>query len=218
MTKTNEERLLVCVEYGIQGKRLIQRSAYISSQLHAPMTILVLDTLSDKDFINDKEVDMAIFQEIADKVGANLKIERTRPANITKIIIHHARKLHASQIIIGEKSESFWTNVNEKSIIDVILKRSPFADLYIIPKERSAEAEDWQFERGIHAYLINNTDGKTYQLKFEPEDALIKGIFFRSLNTDFNTGLFAFKEDGKIIEVRVDDGIVNSLKDIDDET
>lgn len=218
MTKTNKERLLVCVEYGIQGKRLIQRSAYISSQLNAPMTILVLDTLSDKDFKNDKEVDMAIFQEIADRVGAKLKIERTRPANITKIIIHHARKLHATQIIIGEKSESFWTYVSEKSIIDVILKRAPFADLYIIPKERSAESEDWQFERGIRAYLINSTDGKTYQLKFDPEDVLIEGIFFRSLNTDFNTGLFAFKEEGKIIEVRVDDSIVSSLKDIDDET
>ncbi|WP_059105322.1 universal stress protein [Shouchella shacheensis] len=211
-----QERILVCVNYGHNGSRLIKRGAKLAHQLEAPLSILVFDSLPEDEFKHDKEVDMSIFQELADEAGAEVIIEKSRAPDIKKIITKAAKEKEATQIIIGQVVESLWTNLLGRSIIDVLLHEVPFADLHVVPKQRSGEEDDWNFERGVHAFLLAKDDG-TYELHFDDiEGFTYEGVFFKSLHTDFDNGIFAFTQDHKVFEVRVDENIVHELVDVDE--
>ncbi|SDJ23047.1 universal stress protein UspA [Natribacillus halophilus] len=212
-----KERILVCVNYGLHGERLINRGASIANQLNGPLFILVFDSLPEEDYKEDKSVDMSIFRELAEDNGAELIIEKSHPHNITKVITKVANDVDATQIIIGQTTESLWTTLIGGSIIDVLLADVPDADLHVVPKPRADETEDWDFERGVPAYLQKQSDG-TYKLSFDnKKNADYEGIFFKHLNTDFNNGIFALSIDNRIYEVRVKDDIVYKIVDVDEE-
>lgn len=213
----SSERILVCVNYGHHGARLIKRGASIAKQLRCPLFVLVFDSLPEEDYKNDKEVDMSIFQELADDYNAKLIIEKSHAHDITEVIKKTAADVYATQIMIGQRVESLWTNLIGGSVIDILLHDVPDADVHVIPKSRADEPEDWDFERGVQAYLLQQTDG-TYQLSFNhSEDVDYEGIFFKHLNTDFNNGVFAFHHDHKVYEVRVKDGSISTLTNLDED-
>ncbi|AXF56714.1 universal stress protein UspA [Salicibibacter kimchii] len=212
-----QERILVCINYGQQGERLIKRGASIAEKWDCSLFILVFDALPEEDYRNDKSVDMPIFQELADKYNGELIIENSHAHAITKVITKTAKDLDATQIIVGQRTENIWTTLIGGSIIDILLEEVPEADLHVVPKPRADEPEDWDFELGVTAYLDQQPDG-TYELSFnQDEDTAHEGIFFKHLNTDFNNGIFALEDEKRIYEVRVKEGIVSKLVDIDEE-
>lgn len=213
----DKERILVCINYGQQGERLIKRGASIAEKWNCPLFILVFDALSEEDYKNDKSVDMPIFQELAEKYDGELIIKNSNAHNITKVITKTAKDVDATQIIIGQRTENIWTTLIGGSIIDILLEDVPGADLHVIPKSRADEPEDWDFERGVTAYLDQQSDG-TYEISFnQDEETAYEGIFFKHLNTDFNNGIFALEQEKRIYEVRVKEGIVSKIVDIDEE-
>jgi len=211
------ENILVCVNYGHHGARLIKRGSELAKTTEANLYILVFDSLPQDDYKNDREVDMSIFKEMAADYGAELIVEESHAHNITKVIKRIAKEIDATQIVIGQRVENLWTALIGGSIIDILLHDIPSADLHVVPKPRADEEEDWNFERGITAYLYKNDD-HTYTLNFDhKKNCDYEGVFFKYLQTDFNNGLFAFQKDNRVFEVRVNDGIVESLVDIDEE-
>ncbi|MBB6448735.1 two-component system sensor histidine kinase KdpD [Geomicrobium halophilum] len=217
-SEQTNERILVCVNYGHHGERLIKRGANIANQLRCPLFVLVFDALPEEEYKHDKEVDMSIFQELADDYNAKLIIEKSHAHDITKIIQKTATNVAATQIMIGQRIESIWTNLIGGSVIDILLHDVPSADIHVVPKSRADEPEDWGFDRGVKGYLYQNTNG-TYQLRFDSgKEADYEGIFFKHLHTDFNNGIFSFHYENKVYEVRVTGGTVSSLVDIDENT
>ncbi|SFE50359.1 adenine nucleotide alpha hydrolase family protein [Alteribacillus iranensis] len=215
-----EERILVCVDYGHTGRKLIRRGGYLARKLNAELIILVFDSLPDEEYEYHKEVDIPIFKQLAKKYGAKVIIKKAKAIDITNVVIDTARKEEVTQVIIGQAAESVWTHLLGRSIIDLLLKELPDADLHVVPKERSEEEEDWEYAKGRKAYLFKRDDG-TYTLKdTDPnERANYEGVFFRHIHTDFDNGIFAFvANEDKTIEVRVKEGIVYSLKDIEEDT
>jgi len=210
------ERILVCVNYGQHGERLIKRGAGIAQQLQCPLFILVFDALPEEDYKNDKFVDMSFFRELADDYRAELIIEKGHAHDITKVIKKTAIYVRATQIMIGQRVENIWTNLLGGSVIDILLHDVPDADIHVIPKSRAEEPE-LDLERGVQACLVQQADG-TYLLHFElNEDAKYEGIFFKHIGTDFNNGIFAFHYENRIYEVHVKGGSVANLTDINDE-
>jgi two-component system sensor histidine kinase KdpD len=216
-TGQKQERILVCINYGHHGKRLIKRGANIAQQLKCPLYFLVFDSLPEEEFKYDKEVDMSIFQGLADEYNAKLIIEKSHAHDITRVIKNTAIDVNATQIMIGQRIESVWTNLLGGSVIDVLLHEVPNADVIVIPKSRADEPEFWNFDHGVKGYLRKQENG-TYHLYFEPiKETDYEGIFFKYLDTDFNNGIFSFHQENRVFEVRVTDGVVSSLTDIDEE-
>ncbi len=212
-----EERILVCVDYGQTGRRLIRRGGQLSNKLGAQLIILIFDSLPDDEYAYHKEIDIAIFKELAKAYGAKVMIKKARAIDITKTIVNTAKKENVSQILIGQMIESVWATVLGSSIIDVLLKKVPSADLHVIPSERSSAQDEWEYDSGVRAYLMENQDG-SYDLQYEKNNNVkYEGIFLKSIYTEFENGKFVFlSEDEKTMEVRVVNGKVLSLVDIDD--
>ncbi|GAK05505.1 osmosensitive K+ channel histidine kinase KdpD [Geomicrobium sp. JCM 19037] len=156
------ERILVCVNYGHHGTRLIERGAELARTSDARLYILIFDSLPEDDYKNDKLVDMSIFQELAEQCEAQLIIENSQAHNITRVIKKTAEDVEATQVVIGQQVENLWTTLLGGSIIDVLLHELPSADLHVVPKPRADAEADWNFERGVNATSSSNPTILTY--------------------------------------------------------
>jgi len=210
-----QERILVCINYGNNGEKLINRAGSIAQQIRCPLFILVFDALSEDKYKYDKEVDMSYFQEFAHRYHARLIVEKGYPVDITNAIIKVASETEATQIMIGQQVESIWTKLIGGSVINRLLHKVPEADVHVIPKSRADESEEWEFDHGVKGYLLKQSNG-SYQLTFEHRKNIeYEGIFFKQLDTDFDTGIFTFYHNKRVLDVPVIDGVVPSIDNLD---
>jgi two-component system, OmpR family, sensor histidine kinase KdpD len=210
-----DESILVCVYYGPNGERLIQRGCKIASMLDCPLYILTIDSKPFNEMDAEKSHYISTWKELAEAHGADafiLKDNEKRP--ISKVIAEVAREKHITQIILGQTAQSRWEQIAKGSIINTLLREIPFVDLHIVSVSRSLRDQEGQFEKGVRAYLVQ--DGEQYRVIFKhTKNVLYEGIFFKDLGTDFNTGIFKFMKDKKTLQVQVIEDIVTDLTNVD---
>ncbi|NLU84441.1 universal stress protein [Rhodococcus sp. HNM0569] len=202
------ERMLVCVNYGHNGTRLIRRALELAGASGAQLHVLVFDSQHDA-FANDRAVDIARFQSLAEGSGATFAHVRGRSHDIIGTVRDAARERNATQIVIGQRSESLWSSLVGGSIVDVLLDDVPAADLHVVPWERADEPDEWEYEGGTRAVLHRRSDTE-FALVFEgdPGAGDVDGVFFKEVQTDFDHGIFVFPYGGGVREVTVADGLV----------
>ncbi|MEH7386450.1 universal stress protein [Bacillus sp. JJ1521] len=210
-----DESILVCVYYGPNGERLIQRGCKIANMLDCPLYILTVDPKPFDDLDPEKVNYISRWKELADQHSADafiIKDNEKRP--ISKVIADVAREKNITQIILGQTAQSRWEQIAKGSIINSLLKEIPFVDLHIISVARYLKNTEGQFEKGCRAYLVNEDD--QYRLIFKhTKDVVFEGIFFKEFGTDFNNGIFKFMKDQKTLQVQVNDDIVTDFTNVD---
>lgn len=209
-----DESILVCVYYGPNGERLIQRGCKIASMLDCPLYILTIDPLPFDDLDAEKSDYITRWQEIAKHHGVEefiLKDNEKRP--VTKVIAEIAREKQVTQIVLGQTAQSRWEQIAKGSIINSLLREIPFVDLHIISVSRALKDHEGLFEKGVRAYLVK--ENENYRLSFDhTRDAVYEGIFFKEHGTDFNNGVFKFMKNKETLQVSVVEDIVTELKNV----
>lgn len=213
-----DESILVCVYYGPNGERLIQRGCKIATMLDCPLYILTIDPKPFDELDADKSAYISKWKQIADEHSADafiLKDNEKRP--VYKVIADVAREKNITQIIIGQTAQSRWEQIAKGSIINSLLREIPFVDLHIISVARYLKNPDKSYDKGVRAYLLK--DGEHYRLIFKhTKDVEFEGIFFKEFGTDFNNGLFKFMKDRETLQVQVNEDIVTDLTNVDMDT
>ena len=206
-----DESILVCVYYGPNGERLIQRGCKIASMLDCPLYILTIDPTPFDELDAEKSFYISSWKELAEKHNAEEFIvmdNEKRP--VSKVIAEVARKKNITQIILGQTAQSRWEQMTKGSIINTLLQEIPFVDLHIISVSRSVSDQEGQFEKGVRAYHVKDKD--QYRLQFKhSKDAEYEGIFFKEIGTDFNNGLFKFMKNKETLYVNVIEDYVKDL-------
>ncbi|KAB2331123.1 histidine kinase [Cytobacillus depressus] len=209
-----DESILVCVYFGPNGERLIQRGCKIASMLDCPLYILTIDPLPFDDLDAEKSDYITRWQQIAEHHRVEefiLKDNDKRP--VSKVIAEVAREKHITQIVLGQTAQSRWEQIAKGSIINSLLREIPFVDLHIISVSRSLKNQEGLFEKGVRAYLVKEEDH--YRLSFNhTKEVDFEGIFFKEQGTDFNNGVFKFMKDKETMQVTVTDDIVKELKNV----
>ncbi|EOM76722.1 universal stress protein UspA [Rhodococcus rhodnii] len=209
------ERILVCVNYGHTGLRLIGRGTELARESNAALHVLVFDSLHEE-YSNDRRLDIEQFEAVARGAGAGFAHVRGRGHDITTTIRRAAEDFGATQIVIGQRVESVWTTLLGGSIVDALLEEIPTADLHVVPAQRVEEHDEWEYEAGARAYLCRGP-GEDYVLSYDDggpasaDSRPISGIFFKDLQTDFDHGIFVFPQGGRVREVTVTDGVVRRV-------
>lgn len=218
MKERMDEGILVCVYYGPNGERLIQRGCKLAKMLDCPLYILTVDPKRFDDLDAEKTAYIARWKEIAEQHGADafiLKDDDKRPVH--KVIAEVAREKNVTQIVIGQTAQSLWEQIAKGSIINSLLKEIPFVDLHIISIARYLKNPDRHYEKGIRAYLVKEDDH--YRIIFKhTKDVEFEGIFFKELGTDFNNGVFKFISGTETVQVQVNEDIVLSLTNVEMDT
>lgn len=211
-----DESILVCVYYGPNGERLIQRGCKIANMLDCPLYILTVDPKPFDELDAEKASYIKKWKELAEKHHAEafiLKDNEKRPVH--KVIAEVAREKGITQIVLGQTAQSRWEQLTKGSIINSLLKEIPFVDLHIIAVSRFLKKDaEGQYEPGVRAYLVK--EGDHYRLVFKhTKDAIYEGIFFKEIGTDFNNGVFKFMKGKEMLQVQVSDDLVKDFKNIE---
>ena len=213
-----DESILVCVYYGPNGERLIERGCAIANMLDCPLFILTIDPKPLDELDAEKTNYISRWKQLAGNHSTGafiMKDDEKRP--ISKVIAEVAREKNITQIILGQTAQSRWEQIAKGSIINSLLREIPFVDLHIISVARYLKNPDKNYEKGIRAYLIK--EDERYRLIFKhTKDVVFEGIFFRELGTDFNNGVFKFLHSKETLQVQVDENIVTDLKHVDIDT
>ena len=209
-----DEGILVCVYYGPNGERLIQRGCRLASMLDCPLYILTIDPIPFDDLDAEKSDYITRWKQLAEQHSAEafiLKDNEKRP--VAKVIAEIAREKHITQIILGQTAQSRWEQLTKGSIINSLLREIPFVDLHIISVSRSLRDHEGHFEKGVRAYLLN--EGEHYRLSFNhTKEVEYEGIFFKEHGTDFNNGVFKFMKNNETIQAPVVEDVVKELKNV----
>jgi len=213
-----DESILVCVYYGPNGERLIQRGCKLANMLDCPLYILTVDPKPFDELDAEKSNYITRWKQLASQHSADafiIKDNEQRP--ISKVIAEVAREKNITQIILGQTAQSRWEQIAKGSIINSLLREIPFVDLHIISVARYLKNPDRNYEKGIRAYLVK--ENKQYRLIFNhTKDVEYEGIFFKEFGTDFDNGIFKFMKDKETLQVQVHESIVNDLTNVQMDT
>ncbi|MFJ8267122.1 universal stress protein [Peribacillus asahii] len=209
-----DESILVCVYYGPNGERLIQRGCKIASMLDCPLYILTIDPKPFDELDAEKSFYITRWQQLAEQHNAEeFIIKDNEKRAVTKVIAEVAREKHITQIVLGQTAQSRWEQITRESVINSLLREIPFIDLHIISVSRSLKDQEGHFEKGVRAYLIKEND--QYQLTFNhTKNVEFEGIFFKELGTDFNNGIFKFMKNKETLQVHVIEDYVKDLTNV----
>ena len=208
-----DESILVCVYYGPNGERLIRRGGKIANMLDCPLYILTVDPLPEDELDIEKIHYIEQWKVLAQEHGAEefiIKYNEQRP--IAKVIGEVAKNNNITQIVLGQTAQSRWKEITKGSFINILLSEIPFVDLHIISVSRELKNQDGFFEKGVRAYLIEESSGHKLCFNHTQSD-VYEGIFYKEIGTDFNNGVFKFMKNNCMIEVHVVDDFVKDLEE-----
>lgn len=216
--KRTDESILVCVYYGPNGEKLIQRGCKIAHVFNCPLYILTVDRKPFEELDAEKSYYINKWKRLAEDNNAEafiLKDNEERPTY--KVIAEVAREKGITQIIMGQSPQTRWEQIAKESIVNSLIREIPFVDLHIISVARYLKDPDRNYEKGVRAYLVK--DDEHYRLCFKcTKDAVYEGIFFKEVCTDFNNGLFRFMKNNEILQVEVVEDIVKDFTNVELQT
>lgn len=215
-TKGNmDEQILVCVYYGPNGERLIERGYELAKMTDCPFYVLTVDPLPFDKFDAQKTGYIERWQELSDELGAEkfiLRDNEQRP--IVKAIKEVAYKHNITQVIIGETPQNRWEEITKGSFVNVLLRELVFVDIHIVSVDRQLRGiDDAIYEKGIRGFLEKDEYG--YVLRFSrSKNNHFEGVFYKEIGTDFNNGMFKYVCGGKSHQAEVVDGrVVDNIKE-----
>lgn len=209
-----EERILVCVYYGPTGEQLIHRGGNMAARLQCPLYVMTIDSRPYDELDAERTDYLLRWQELAEQYDVDEYIVKTNEVRpVAKVIAEVAREYEITQIFIGQTAQSRWQEIAKGSIVNVLLREIPCADLHIISVARYLENEDSYFQKGVRAYLVK--DGEAYRLCFNRgKNTIHEGIFFKETGTDFNNGIFRYRNDNQLMHLHITDDYVTELKNV----
>ncbi|MNC24328.1 Universal stress protein family protein [compost metagenome] len=198
----NNESIMVCVHYGPHGQRLIQRGSQLARLLHAPLIVLTVDSAGDNEYNPEKQQYLSGWENQTKDAGGQFLIRKCNGKKTVEVIVETAREKNITQIVIGQSSQTLWQEITRGSFINDLMQQMGPTDLHIVAVQRYPELLEQTHEQGFTAYLVK--DGGRYVLTEEAAGSEArKGVFFRELDTDFNTGLFKIVKNGEAQYLRI---------------
>ncbi|GGO02633.1 hypothetical protein GCM10010969_26170 [Saccharibacillus kuerlensis] len=209
----HEESILVCVHYGPHGQRLIQRGSRLAELLGAPLRVLTVAPARREEYNLEKERYVAGWRKQTEQAGGEFLVRKCGGGKrAADVIAETARELDVTQIVIGRASQSIWHEITHGDFVDDLLERIGAIDLHIVAVQRYPEMLEESHEKGFAAYLVEKKGRCVLSSEEEYEAALIKGkralegIFFRELDTDFDSGLFKVVKEGQAEYLKIVQG------------
>ncbi|MEC0310817.1 universal stress protein [Paenibacillus lautus] len=204
----NNEKILVCVYYGPNGERLIRRGGELARLLQCPLFVLSVIPLREDELDQAQERYMAEWKMKCDEYGATFIVKTNEDRKASEIIAETAKNHHITQLIIGQSGQTRWQEITRGSFINELLNQIGETDLHIVAVQRMDEQMADTHERGIRVTVFR--DGSQYMLENKESggDPIAEGLFFKELNTDFDTGLLKIKTGREVQYLKISHGNV----------
>ncbi|MFD0589103.1 universal stress protein [Paenibacillus sp. GCM10027627] len=201
------EHILVCVSYGPNATRLIQRGAKLASVWNAPLTVVTVEPEGAGQIDDYRQLDHVLWRSLAEDNGAEFLIARGPASRAAHAVIGIAIEKRATQIVVGESARSRWEELTKGSFLQAILHQLSSVEIHVVPIRKEPFDQSPEFETGVPAWLVQKENRLV--LSFQKQsDIQLEGLFYKRTNTDFDNGIFQMRRGQQLLLYRVKDGIV----------
>lgn len=202
----NNEKIMVCVYYGPNGERLIRRGGELARYLQCPLFVVSVIPVQPDKLNQEQENYMALWRAKCEELGATFIMKSSENRKASEIIAETARNHHITQLIIGQPAQTRWLEIIHGSFVNELLNRIGEIDLHIVAVQRMDEELADTHERGVRVTVRRNGDQYHIGNSEVEGEPVTEGIFFKELNTDFDTGLLKVKIADKLKYLNVSRG------------
>ncbi len=119
------ERLMVCITENASAGALIRRCKRVADRLHAPAhAVHVVRKASAVSTVAEKHL------ELARLLG--MTVDVIEGSNIPHTIVHHARKVGVTQMLLGRSPQTGWRDILYGSFIEQVLRLARDMDIHVV--------------------------------------------------------------------------------------
>lgn len=207
---------MVCISNPNNAEQLIQRAKVLANAFNGECLVLyVLSAQYDELDFNQLQTKL-MFEYLAEKYSVKFHAEPSKFKRVSHHIAMFAEKNNATQIVIGQTTQSKLELVINESFINSLLEKLEGVDIHIVEVERAVNIDE-EYHRGTPAVLVKKND--EFHLSFENDvkEAIQKGIFYQTVSSDFSNGFFVIKKENehqvlKVIHGKIKDEDLNQLQ------
>lgn len=203
-----DERILVCLYDGPNSELLIRRGWKLATARRAPLTLLTVDPMDDNRYSEAREKNMAFWNSMSETLQAELIVSKSNSRKVAEVIADTVKEKRITQIIIGQSARTKWEEITKGSIINQLLHLIKDVDIHIVSVQRERQNQDEDYELGVRACLVKEGNRFVLQLDSLIHAGTIEGVFYRSVHTEFNNGVFKADNGGR--KYHICDGIAYS--------
>ena len=129
------ERLLVCISEDPRASGLIRYTKRLADRLHAPWTVLYLETSRSIQLSEAERDRVADTLRLAQSLGGEPVTLPASERDIADDIIAYSRDHNVTQIIAGKATRSRWFEMLHGSVVHALLRRAGNISVHVISGE-----------------------------------------------------------------------------------
>ncbi|WP_308637537.1 histidine kinase [Paenibacillus silvisoli] len=123
------ESIFVAITPGKRAERLIRRGFRIAHRLKADWHVHYVQTSAGTDDAKRLEE----LEELTVRLGGTFEVEQAASQNaIPDALLAKANSLKSTQMILGQSSRSFWSKLQQKPVVDTILREGRHMDVLVV--------------------------------------------------------------------------------------
>jgi len=136
---STKEKILVCVDQGIESIKSIRTARRMAASLQAEW-IAVHIRAPQFSLLKEQRNNVIRNLRLASQLGAETQTITSSGFNIAKEIIEFAREQNITQIVISKKIKPRWKNLLHRDLADEIVRQSGEIDVHIITGEAATSS------------------------------------------------------------------------------
>jgi two-component system sensor histidine kinase KdpD len=127
------ERLLVCINPGALGERLIRTARRLADELNAEWFAIYVETPEQARLSQEQRDQVAFSLQLAEELGA--KTVSLPGRTVAETVMDYAHRHNVTKVIAGKALHSRWFELLRGSVVNRLIRLSGKIDVYVISRE-----------------------------------------------------------------------------------
>jgi len=125
------DRVVVAVSELPGADRLVRAGKRLADALHAPWTVVHVETPRDRLFGEADRKRLAASLNLANQLGG--MVASVPAADVVGGLKSYAQEVRATQLIVGKSTRSRWFELRHGSVVDRLVRESPDVAIHVLP-------------------------------------------------------------------------------------
>ncbi|WP_282439803.1 universal stress protein [Gottfriedia acidiceleris] len=148
------EKILVTVQYHLNGSILVRRGQQISKRLGGDLHVVCFQP-PNKKFTNDELTFKRSIIKLVEKVGGNFEELSLTSHSIASEIIKYAINSNITSIVIGQSKRTRLEEIVKGSIVNKILRKTSNIDVFIVADRAEKDGERVIPTKQVNKEVVN---------------------------------------------------------------
>ncbi|MDM5187203.1 KdpD-like non-kinase potassium sensor [Bacillus sp. DX4.1] len=132
-----KEKILVCVQFTSTAEKLIRRGWRMANRLNAELYVLNVEREEIESLSTAKKQIIEEWELLTKQFDATFLLEEAKGMKPADVIIKVAKKLQATQILLGQSARTRWEEIRKGSIVNEIMRQTKHIDIHIVADQRA---------------------------------------------------------------------------------